>query len=833
MRFYTNVQMVGDHFLVRGYENGQHFMTREKFYPTLFVEAKGKTKYKTLEGDYVQSVEPGTVRECREFIKRYDGVDNFKIYGNDRYIYQYISEKYPEEEIKFDTHKIKISTIDIEVKSENGFPDVESAAEEVLLITVQDYTTKQIRTWGQGPFNNKQQNVIYKGFSTEYELLNDFINWWMIEDNTPEVLTGWNSELYDMPYLVRRIDRILGEKLMKRMSPWGLVTEKETYIAGRKHISYDVGGITQLDYLNLYKKFTYKAQESYRLDYIASVELGQKKLDHSEFDTFKDFYTNGWQKFVEYNIIDVELVDRMEDKMKLIELAIVMAYDAKANYADVFSQVRMWDTIIYNYLKKRNIVIPPIVRSDKDSKYAGAYVKEPIPGKYDWVVSFDLNSLYPHLIMQYNISPETLLDERHPTASVDRILAEEINFELYKDNAVCPNGAMYRKDVRGFLPELMDKMYGDRVIFKKKMIQAKKEYEKTPTKTLEKEIARCNNIQMAKKISLNSAYGAIGNQYFRYYKLANAEAITLSGQVSIRWIENRMNKYLNKVLKTEGEDYVIASDTDSIYLNLGPLVESVYKGREKTTEGVVTFLNKVCEMELEKYIDRCYQELADYVNAYDQKMFMKRENIAERGIWTAKKRYILNVWDSEGVRYEEPKLKMMGIEAVKSSTPAPCRTMIKDGLKLMMNGTEEEVIDFIDKCRVKFKELPPEEIAFPRSVSDVVKYRSHADIYAKGTPIHCRGALLYNHYLKEKKLTNKYSLINNGEKIKFLYLKKPNIIQENVISFIQDFPHELGLDKYIDYDLQFEKSFVEPLKSILDAIGWNVEKTVNLELFFG
>ena len=824
--------MVGDHFLVRGYENGHHFMTREKFYPTLFVPSNKKTKYKTLEGEYVESVEPGTVRDCREFIKRYDGVENFKIYGNDRYIYQYISEKYPEEEIKFDTTKIKISTIDIEVKSENGFPDVESAAEEVLLITVQDYTTKQIRTWGQGPFNNKQQNVIYKGFSTEYELLNDFINWWMIEENTPEVLTGWNSELYDMPYLVRRIDRILGEKLMKRISPWGLVTERETMIMGRKHISYDVGGITQLDYLNLYKKFTYKAQESYRLDYIASVELGQKKLDHSEFDTFKDFYTNGWQKFVEYNIIDVELVDRLEDKMKLIELAIVMAYDAKANYADVFSQVRMWDTIIYNYLKKRNIVIPPIVRSDKDSKYAGAYVKEPIPGKYDWVVSFDLNSLYPHLIMQYNISPETLQDTRHPSVTVDKILNEEINFELYKDTAVCANGSMYRKDKRGFLPELMDKIYKDRTIYKKKMLQAKQDYEKTPTKALEKEIARCNNIQMARKIQLNSAYGAIGNQYFRYYKLANAEAITLSGQVSIRWIENRMNKYLNKVLKTEDVDYVIASDTDSIYLNMGPLVESVYKGREKTTEGVVTFLNKVCEMELEKYIDRCYQELADYVNAYDQKMFMKRENIAERGIWTAKKRYILNVWDSEGVRYEEPKLKMMGIEAVKSSTPAPCRTMIKEGLKLMMNGTEEDVIDFIDKCRVDFKNLPPEEIAFPRSVSDVVKYRSHADIYSKGTPIHCRGALLYNHYVKEKKLTNKYSLINNGEKIKFLYLKKPNIIQENVISFIQDFPTELGLDKYIDYDLQFEKSFVEPLKSILDAIGWNVEKTVNLELFF-
>jgi len=830
MRFYTNVQMVGDNFLVRGYENGRHFATREKFYPTLFVSSKKKTKYKTLEGEYVEAVEPGTVRESRDFIKRYDGVEGFKVFGNERFIYQYISEKYPEEEIKFDTSKINITTIDIEVASENGFPDVESAAEEILLITLQDYNTKQIRTWGLGPFNNKQENVIYKGFRTEYELLTSFINWWMIEDNTPEVITGWNSELYDIPYLCRRLDRILGEKLMRRMSPWGLVTEREIHIMGRKNIAYDIGGVTQLDYLNLYKKFTYKAQESYRLDYIASVELGQKKLDHSEFDTFKDFYTKGWQKFVEYNIIDVELVDRMEDKMKLIELAIVMAYDAKANYADVFSQVRMWDTIIYNYLKKKNIVIPPKERSDKDAKYAGAYVKEPIPGKYDWVVSFDLNSLYPHLIMQYNISPETIRETKHPSASVEGLLNQEIKID--GDYAVCANGAQYRKDVRGFLPELMEKIYKDRTIYKKKMLVAKQQYEKTKTKTLEKEIARCNNIQMARKIQLNSAYGAIGNQYFRYYKLANAEAITLSGQVSIRWIENKMNAHINKILKTEGDDYVIASDTDSIYLNLGPLVEAVYKGREKTNEGVVTFLNKICEMEFEPFIEGSYKELASYVSAYDNKMVMKRENIADRGIWTAKKRYILNVWDSEGVRYEEPKLKMMGIEAVKSSTPAPCRSMIKDALKLMMNATEDDVIDFIDNCRKEFKTLPPEDIAFPRTASDVRKYSASSTIYAKGTPIHIRGALLFNHYVKQKKLTNKYSLIGNGEKVKFLYLKKPNIIQENILSFIQDFPHELGLDKYIDYDLQFEKSFVEPLKAILDAIGWNVEKTVNLELFF-
>jgi DNA polymerase elongation subunit (family B) len=417
--------------------------------------------------------------------------------------------------------------------------------------------------------------------------------------------------------------------------------------------------------------------------------------------------------------------------------------------------------------------------------------------------------------------------------NVDKLLNKDLNLEILKkvNLTMTPNGALYRR-VNGILPELMRKMYNERVIFKKKMIEAKKQYEKNKTKELEKEIARCNNIQMAKKISLNSAYGSVGNQYFRYYKLENAEAITLSGQVAIRWIEAKLNKYMNKILKTEDVDYVIASDTDSIYLHMGPLVESVYRGREKTTESIISFLDKVSKVELEKYIEGCYQELAEYMNAYEQKMQMKRENIADRGIWTAKKRYILNVWDSEGVRYDEPKLKMMGIEAVKSSTPAPCRKMIKDALKLMMSGTEDDVIKFIQKCRVDFSKLPPEEVSFPRSVNDLVKYKSENSIYEKGTPIAVRGALLFNYHIKEKKLAKKYSLIQNGEKIKFCYLRKPNPIYENVISFIQDFPKELNLSSYVDYDTQFEKGFLEPLKTILNAIGWNSEKKTTLDSFF-
>jgi len=471
MRFYTNIQMVGNNFLVRGYENGKSVIFKEEYSPTLFVKSKKPSKYKTLAGENVEPIQPGLVRDCREFYKKYQDVEGFEIYGNDRYVYQYISDKYPEDEIKFDISKIGLFTMDIEVQAEHGFPDPDSCSEEMLTISLQEASTKRIFTWGRKPYTPSQDNVTYFYFEHEVDMLNAFLDWW--NKNPPEVITGWNVRLYDIPYLCGRIDRIMGSKKLRMLSPWTLVSHEDTYINGRKFNVYDIAGVTTLDYLDLYKKFTYKNQESYRLDYIAEVELGQKKLDHFEFDTFRDFYRGNWKKFVDYNIVDVELVDRLEDKMKLIELVMTMAYDAKVNFVDPMYQVRMWDTIIYNYLKKRNIVIPPKDRSDKSDKFAGAYVKEPKPGVYDYVVSFDLNSLYPHLMMQYNISPETLVEERHPSVTIDKVLNQEINFEMYSDYAVCANGAMFRKDVKGFMPELMEKMYADRKVFKGKMLDSK------------------------------------------------------------------------------------------------------------------------------------------------------------------------------------------------------------------------------------------------------------------------------------------------------------------------------------------------------------------------
>ena len=827
MKFYTNVEQAGNRLLVRGYENGNRYSVRVPFNPTLFLPSKNYSDWKTLEGECVEPHKFGSITEARDFVKRYKEVPEFEIHGNTRFLYQYITEKHPEF-IKFDSSKIRVFNIDIETAAENGFPDIESADQEILAISIKDSFSGRITVFGARPFNNTHEDVDYMHFRTEESMLGAFLEFW--QSNYPDVVTGWNVQLFDMPYIANRINRILGEKFTKLLSPWKLVSQREIYIKGRRQFAVDTLGISTLDYLELYKKFTYQNQESYRLDYICSVELGEKKLDHSEYDTFKEFYEKDWQKFIDYNIHDVRLVDKLDDKMKLLDLAFTMAYDAKVNYEDVFSQVRMWDNYIYCELNKRNIAIPPKRDAIKDAKYAGAYVKEPKPGFYDWVVNFDLNSLYPHLIMQYNISPETLRETRHPSASVEGILNKDI--ELDSEFATCANGAQYRKDVRGFLPELMDKMYNERVIFKKKMIEAKKAYEKNPSNDLVKEISRCNNIQMAKKISLNSAYGAFGNEHFRYYRLANAEAITLSGQVSIRWIENKMNAYLNKLLSTDKTDYVIASDTDSIYLNLGPLVTKFFSNKSGDKIRIVELLDKICKDKLEPFIDASYQELATYVSAYDQKMIMKRENIADRGIWTAKKRYILNVWDSEGVRYKEPKMKIMGLETARSSTPQYFRDKLYAAFKIIIGKTNDELINFINDVRTETRKRPYEEVAFPRGVNNLEKYRHRTDIYSKGTPIHVRGALLYNYYIKKHNLEHKHPFIQEGEKIKFMYLKTPNPIHENCISFFGDLPKEFGIEKYVDYQTQFEKSFLEPLKNVLQCIGWSHQKTITIGSFF-
>ncbi len=829
MEFYTNVTKYGNKLLVRAVKNGNPYKTKIDFSPTLYIKSNKPSDWRTLFGEPVSEVKFGDINEARDFIERYKEVDGFSVYGNANYAHQYISDSYSND-IRWDIEKIKIFSIDIEVGAESGFPNVESAAEEVLLITIQDNFTKQITTFGSRPFSG-EEGVRYIQCQNETSLLKEFLIFWQTQ--SPDIITGWNINFFDIPYLVRRIDKVLGNSFSKKMSPWDVVNERRIHVKGNEEICYDMIGVSTVDYLDLYKKYTYTAQESYKLDHIAFVELGENKLENPE-DNFRDFYAKHWDKFVKYNIHDTRLVDRLEDKMKLIELLITMAYNAKINYEDVFSQVRMWDSIIYNHLRQKNIVIPEKTRTNKTEAFEGAFVKDPIIGAHRWVASFDLNSLYPHLIMQYNMSPETLTDEKLHGISVEKLLNKEVDtsYGHRQDLAVSANGWCYRKDVRGFMPELMEQMYVNRSKFKKQMLKVEQEYQNDKSKThLLKEISRLNNLQMAMKIALNSAYGAIGNQYFRYFDVRIAEGITTSGQLSIRWMANEFNKYMNKILKTEDKDYVIAIDTDSIYLSLEDLVEHTCAG--KTDEQKIKYMDKICEDAFQPFIDTTYQKLAEYMNAYAQKMQMKREVLADKAIWTAKKRYILNVHNSEGVQYSQPKLKVMGLEMVKSSTPQVIRSKMKEVLKVILAGDESKLHKFINEFRIQFKELPVEQIAFPRGLNGLKEYTASSTIYKKGTPIHVRGALLFNHYVKQNKLDKKYPMIRDGDKIKFVYLKVPNTIQENVVAFAGELPKELNLHKYVDYELMFEKVFLEQLDSLIQPIGWSIEEKSNLEEFFG
>jgi DNA polymerase elongation subunit (family B) len=830
MKFYTSIKLQGNNILERYIENGRKYSHKRNFSPKLFVSTHKDTQYKTIYGKPCEEISFKSCFDMYAFKKRYANVHGFDIHGDISPINQYISLNY-KNAIEYNSSQLETLIYDIETTCENGFPDVMEAVEEITCITLYSTLKKQYyvltnKKWGSWSSENQSHlNLVHIECKTDYDLCYNVLR--IIEKLSPDIITGFNIDVFDTPFLVNRLTRVLGEDMTRRLSPWKNITSKDvTNDYGKEYTEYTLQGIESLDFIKLYKKFYKQTSESFSLNYISSEELGEEKLDHSEFSQMHLFYKQNYQKYVDYNIKDVWLVIKLEEKLKLIELAINMAYMAKSNFSDVFFPTRIWDTIIYNHLAGSNIQIPP--RSDVIARsYEGAYVKPAITGLFRWITTLDATSLYPSIMMQCNISPECLKDTI-PNVTIESIINHSIdNSKVIENNlSLTANGVCYSNDEQGLFPFLIEKMFKERKAAKTEMLRLEAEnYELHKQK-----ISSLDIHQNSLKILLNSLYGAMAAKGFRYYNPLIAESITLTGQAIIKSAEKTINDYLNSLLKTD-IDYVILIDTDSCGITLESIVDKV---NLNTVERKINFVDKFCKERLQPQLDKTFNELARYLNTTSNRISFKREIIADSGFIHAKKRYVLQVWDKEGVRYKTPKSKIMGMQSSRNSTPQLCRNFLKRIYGEILNTDKNHVKQSMEDFYHEFMKLPLYDIANPCTANNMDKYHREVGIYGLGTPISTKSALIYNYLLKDLQIDTKYRTIDNGDKIRYFYLTQPNPLRENAIGFLDTFPEEFGLHDYIDYERQYDAIVRKPVNDVLKSCKWiftNIEEETLSDYF--
>lgn len=874
--FYTNFDVDWDNILISGYKDGVKFNIKEKVKPYLFISSAVETQYKSFDGKDVARIDFDSIGEARKFIKSYQYNQEIKVYGLPMFQYVYMYDHFKNNVP--DTSLIKILNFDIETDNSNGYPDSNLADKQINVITLKLFGSKECYTLALGNWDGGEHEVEiqklrdagyhlnFKSFEQEKDLLKEFVKIW--KNLKPDVITGWNIDGFDVQYIIKRLKYNFGDKYPYKLSPFGKIKSGKVEVYNKQIDSYNIVGIPSLDYMKIYKKFTPGREESYSLNYLSGKLINATKLDYSEYGTLSDLQKKDFAKYISYNIIDVIRVEQIDQTINYMSIAFEIAYESKTTFTDCFGTIRVWDVMIHNYLMDRNTVVPLYTGKMKSQSIEGGYVKQPIIGKHKWVMSFDFKSLYPHLCMSFNLSPETFVGmfERIKDDPVKYFLENKIlaiHDKLVEKNVcIAGNGAIYKRDKQGFIPAIMENLFAKRashsaeeehytkLLEKIREVKLKRGLTEKLTGSVsiddqtnfddltDKEIlqlerkytikeTQCARNSWAIKILLNGGYGAITNDSNRFFSNDIAESFTLSGRMSTKTVERYVNKKLNGILNTDGQDYIIACDTDSIYVKLDTLVER-FKGKDQDP---VDFLEEYSDT-IQQWIKEALETIYYQTNIFQKKLRMSLESIGS-AIWTAKKKYMMSLPSYKKVRYNPPKIKIQGIEAVRSSTPRIIREWIKKAIPIALSDNDQALKKFVDDKWGEYINLGFNDISMPKGTNDIEAYYDKTNIYKDATPMHIRGCLLYNHYLEQNNLTDHIEKIKSGDKIKVMYLKLPNPIMENAISTPEELPGELNVfEKYIDYEKQFEVSFLNPIKRITEAADINISDQINIEQFF-
>jgi DNA polymerase elongation subunit (family B) len=834
-RRYANVDVVGNALFVISYdEEGRRHKERiQGFEPWVGIEdPQSPEAWRTIQGVPAKMVPFPKFSEMRAFIKENGEAPpsmRKRLCYDVHPTYQYIARAFPRKDrLRLGLAPLRVCIIDIEVLTDpgTGFPSIEKVAHPVVAVCCWDSRIDAKVSWGLKPYEPSEPLHTYRQFATEKEMLKDWAEWF--RKTQPDVVTGWNTDPFDIPYTIGRMIRFAedegetdadyGYPTIKRLSPNGSYwkTTKRGKFAGQEHTVYKLSGISHLDYLTLYQKHQPGGRESYSLGYIARTELGDTKLEYS--GSLWDLYHSDHQKFMDYNAKDVDLVRRLDEKLKLIRLQATIAQMAGVNLEDVYSPVKTWEIFIYNIIHER-MIAPPRKEFNSSGSYEGAYVKEPIPGMDPWVVSFDVVSEYPTCLVSNNISPEMKVEakdlppevadlaRRIREAGVLPLVRREFDTSCLKrhDLNMTAAGTVFRRGEVGIISGIIKEVFERRVAVRKAMKSAP-----------EAEKAALDQEQYALKVLLNSLYGAYANEFFLYYDMRLAEAITITSQFYIRSIERAVNDALVEMFGPG--DYIKIIDTDSIYVRLDKAVRSRFPQGCSDDDGV-RFLNNFAEQVIQPIINTTFADACDYLNANTCYMAMKREKICRKVLALARKKYALLVLDSEGKRFTEPKVNVTGIEVVRSSTPEVVRGWLKKCLQLVFTTDNAELIAFVEKCASEFRELPFEVVAFPRTVNTM---KREGEV-TNSIPIQVRAALVHNRAATGK------PPISNGDKIRYAYIEEPNFLRSDVFGIGESFPEDLRHRIRVDYRKQFERAFLSPLQAITSVIGWRLEEGHSLD----